>query len=148
MKIGQNIFFLTLYMHWLACIFNLMVLYNGPDSYFIQRDGTYIGIDSQILKDEFGNNYLYDGRDQLYLTKHYFKDEFWHRLTEDDGIIGWQGYNDRWDGRLTQWYSPIDWYYYREQIFHTEEMTNSMRFFTMLYYSLINLGLGDVSPVN
>lgn len=70
----------------------------------------------------------------------------WNRLGPEDGMH-WESYNNRWDSRTTRWTSPIDWVDYQAAQLHFS-YTTLFRYLTMLYYSLINLGLGEMGPSN
>jgi hypothetical protein len=69
-------------------------------------------------------------------------------MSNESGVIGWQQFNEKWDSRTTQWNSPIDWFAYTEQQLHSTNYSILYRYLTMLYYSLINLGLGEIGPIN
>lgn len=77
-----------------------------------------------------------------------FRDQDWNRLEADDGVLGWKVFNERWDSKSSQWYSPVEFGNYLESMFYTKEYSTLFRYVTMLYYSLINLGLGEIAPVN
>lgn len=99
MKICSYIFYLALYIHWLACIFNYLVLFNEPLAFIIQRDGTYMDVNSMRLHDQNGSLYYFDGRDIIFTLTQTFALQDWLRLTENDGVLGWKNYNQRWDAR-------------------------------------------------
>lgn len=76
-----------------------------------------------------------------------FRDhEDWDRW--DSSILGYKGINERWESRSAQWYSPLDWLDYKEDAIMSNSLTKAHTYFIYLYYSLINLGLGELSPVN
>ena len=52
MKIVNLVFFIGLYIHWTACIVNMAVLYNGPLTYFVKLDGSYIDIHGNKLSED------------------------------------------------------------------------------------------------
>ena len=64
--IGKLVFYLFLYVHWLACLWNMIVQINGPQVYHVQRDGTYIDIDGDPLLDEAGNQVHYNGLNMIF----------------------------------------------------------------------------------
>ena len=148
LKIGKLVFFLILYLHWVACIWNLSVVANGPDLFFVDENALYHNIWGEILYDADGSPVEFKNETFVFKTKHFFREDDWDRFTANDGIIDWQAYNERWDGRSKQWYSPIDFFDPEDQILHSEEMTTLFRYMTQFYYSLINLGLGEIAPVN
>ena len=77
MKICCYVLYIALYIHWLACIFNYLVLFNAPDAYFIQRNGTYQNVNSQELVDSKFNPYYYDGRDFIITIPHTYAEQAW-----------------------------------------------------------------------
>jgi hypothetical protein len=63
-------------------------------------------------------------------------------------VLGAYVYNRRWDRRSTQWNAPIDWLDFRGAELHSGKITQTKRYLILLYYSLINLGLQELAPVN
>jgi hypothetical protein len=62
--------------------------------------------------------------------------------------LGWKQYNERWDSRTAEWITPLDWSDYANNQFYTSAYSRIYRYMTLLYYSMINLGLGNLGPVN
>lgn len=121
MKIALMIFNLFLYCHWLACLLNLAAWYNAPEVYFVQTEGTYKNVLSgEVLLNPENNLPLnYTGVNFIYGEKKYFKELSWNRL-DPENVLGYEVYNERWDSRSRQWYTPIDWVNFSEQELHTE----------------------------
>lgn len=68
-------------------------------------------------------------------------------MTSDDAL-GWQAFNLRWESRLSNWNTPTDYSDASNQILYTEQVSMLYRYSIMLYYALVNLGLGEMGPVN
>jgi hypothetical protein len=62
--------------------------------------------------------------------------------------VAYDEINDRWNERLSQWYSPTEWLNYKEAYLFTRDCDISCRYLILLYHSLINLGTGELSPRN
>lgn len=69
-------------------------------------------------------------------------------MTPDDGIIGWKTYNERWDSQSTQWNAPADFVSPSESVLHLQTTKMGFRYSFFLYYALINVGIGEICPVN
>lgn len=114
MKTLNLILLLFLYLHWLACLWNLTIMQSSPIVYIVQRDDSYENQNGEKLVDEQGNQIGYFGLDFLVMRVPFYSETDWDRITEEDGVLGWKSYNLRWDQRPTQWNSPIDFSSYTE----------------------------------
>lgn len=63
-------------------------------------------------------------------------------------VLGWKQYMNRWESRTRQWNRPTDFVNPADAILNTNEVGMLSRYFYLLYYALINLGLGEIAPVN
>ena len=54
---------LFLYIHWLACLLNLVIWQNAPEFYKVQADGTYSNKAGELWVDSKGNPVIYNGND-------------------------------------------------------------------------------------
>lgn len=57
-------------------------------------------------------------------------------------------FNKRWDSRSAEWYTPTDFVSFTDSKIFTSEISKSQLYFRMLYQSVINLGIGELGPVN
>jgi hypothetical protein len=46
--------FLTMFLHWIACIWNIVVNVDGPTEFLLQEDGTYMNSFGGLLTDASG----------------------------------------------------------------------------------------------
>ena len=148
LKIGKLVFFLFLYLHWLACFWNLAVIVNGPDLFMVNESGNFYDIWGEPLADFNQTSKKFENLSFVYGQPHFHREDNWHRLTSDDAILGWQRYNERWDARSKQWNMPIDFVNPADQGFHTEKWSVWQKYCNLFYYAQINLGLGEIGPVN
>lgn len=65
-----------------------------------------------------------------------------------DNDLDYEDYIERWDSRASMWYSPIDWLNFKEQRMFDTSCTHNCRYLKLLYYSSINLGTGEIAPMN
>lgn len=56
MKILKVVVYLVMYLHWLACTFNIILQYNSPQTYFIQTNGMYTSIFGTVLEGVSGSD--------------------------------------------------------------------------------------------
>ena len=57
-------------------------------------------------------------------------------------------WNEKWEGYSSQWYSPTEWVNIGDAAIFTKEITKTERYFNMLYYAVLNLGVGEIGPIN
>ena len=67
-------------------------------------------------------------------------------MTSNDSL-GWSQFNDRWNSRSSLWVSPTDFVNPADSIL-LQNPKMGMRYLTMLYYSIIGLGIGELGPKN
>jgi hypothetical protein len=73
LKIFKLIFYLFLYLHWLACFWNIVVLYEGPIMYIVQYNGTYKNVFGDLLLNANDVTTQYFGVDFIYLHSKHFE---------------------------------------------------------------------------
>ena len=84
----------------------------------------------------------------VYGHAHYYREDDWHRLSSGDGVLGWQVYNERWDARDKKWNMPIDFVNPADQGLFTNKWSVWQKYCNLFYYAQINLGNGEMGPVN
>ena len=52
LTIAKLVFYLLMYNHWMACIWNLATMRNGPPIYGVQDDGTFVSNEGELLLNE------------------------------------------------------------------------------------------------
>jgi hypothetical protein len=62
MNIGKLVFYLFLYLHWLACFFNFCVSLYGPHEYYVGFDKNYRDLGGEVLKN-FNKTVIYSQGD-------------------------------------------------------------------------------------
>lgn len=53
-NICKLVMFLTMFLHWIACIWNIVVNVDGPTEFLLQEDGTYMNSFGGLLTDASG----------------------------------------------------------------------------------------------
>lgn len=48
----------------------------------------------------------------------------------------------------SQWYTPTEWVNIGDAAIFTKEMSRNERYFIMVYYAIMNLGIGEIGPIN
>lgn len=119
MLIAKLMFYLFLYDHYLACIWHYTILQNGPQTFFVQEDLTYIGINGDILYGADDLPVLYNGTEVLFGKQPIVAQTEWNRLKPVDAL-GWRQYNSRWDSRATVWIMPVSFVNPGDQTLHIE----------------------------
>ena len=63
---------------------------------------------------------------------------------------GWEEENEKWASRESIWYMTIDWVNFVDYGINkdSELYTLMFRYWTMLYYGVLNLGSNEFGPVN
>jgi len=60
----------------------------------------------------------------------------------------YQAFNDGWDSQVRMWYTPLDWVDFPSQRLFTTEATKEYRYILLLYYSMLDMFLNELGPVN
>lgn len=76
-----------------------------------------------------------------------FEGKDWKLKTSEEGL-DYKDYNDRWNTRRSYWFSTIDWLSSSSNTLFHPDCSIWQRYLTLFYYSLINLGTGELSPTN
>lgn len=107
----------------------------------------------EVLKDKDGE--IVKPMDDYYLvfdTQPTFASDNWNRYNETnpEKPLGWLQFNSRWDSRETKWYTPIDYVNFFDHGLGitSKEYTTSYRYFTVVYYAVLNIGGNEMGPVN
>lgn len=144
LKIGKLVFFLSLYLHCLACFYFMVTLDHSPNYLEVPEDGAinYEGVLIQeSLPDEAKN------RSHFFYGKHtYAEYDDWDRMGPD--VLNWKGFNSRWESRSSQWNPPTCFVDYLSCTLYSNESTPIFRYLFMVYYAILNLGNSEVSPIN
>lgn len=168
MNLGKIFFYLVMYLHNVACLWHLVLIYNAPDIYFKQPNNTYLNAYEELYKD-FDGNTVYSNTtfkhtngtiitiddehqyDSFFGDLKTFDQQTWTRATNspnDTHGLAWKKFNDGWAGRSSQWFSTIEWVNIGDSELFQPQKSKSFRYSTMLYYSLMILGVGEMGPVN
>lgn len=67
MTIVKLIFYLSVYNHWIACIWNIAIMENGLNTYFVTRSGFFENKDGMTLLDDNGAPVKYDESSVIYI---------------------------------------------------------------------------------
>ena len=83
----------------------------------------------------------------IYIIGPTFADDDWTRFTPEE-TPDWQAENEKWEGRLKQWWIPFNWANYVDQRVFSKEYDNFFRYTTMMYEAILNIGSNEFGPVN
>lgn len=66
-------------------------------------------------------------------------------MTAEDAL-GYEGYNARWNKRLSHWVPPRDFVNPAEGLLYMNSFPDSHRFTLMYYYAIVGLGISELGP--
>lgn len=135
LKVFSLVFYLFLYLHWLDCWWCLWVSKSSAITYIVQKNGSYESQFGEVLTGQDGSPVPYQGKDFIVAQIQTFASTDWRRYTAEDGVLGWQKYNERWDSRSSEWVAPVNFVNPADSRLHTEEYSMQFRYLTYFYYA-------------
>lgn len=153
MNLCKIFFYLVMYLHIVGCYWYLMISYNGPTSYYRRVD------EGNIFKSEDGqifNETLPDNTTRPFVSTEYeamfgpfqkFDKDDWTRKNSTI-VHNADVWNKNWEKKSSQWYTPTEWSNIDDAEIFTKELSKTERYFVMLYYAVIFLGVGEIGPIN
>lgn len=153
MNIMKLIFFLFIYLHLVGCFLWLAIeTGSGKKYYRSYSNNNYESWRGEILYDE--EKVTVKPKDDysiIFGPQPLFRDDkTWRRWTEAEDL-GYKEINEKWGGREKIWVTPIDWLNYGDyELGRTSSNypDSYSRYFVMLYYGVLNIGLNEYGPVN